>query len=207
MKTSPRGTILAAGAPFAAVLLGLYLAKSAWLAIVLYHAAIVVATGKSEWRETMRQSSSACWNAATLPAVSIAALGGLLLYVLWPRLDATPSGLGKRLAEFGLHGASWYVFAVYYVTVHPVLEEQFWRGRLGAGGNAPDWRDVAFAGYHVLVLRVFITPAWVLACFAALLIASWTWRLLARRFGGLGVSIISHAFADASIITAAALLR
>jgi membrane protease YdiL (CAAX protease family) len=38
------------------------------------------------------------------------------------------------------------------------------------------------------------------------MLASWLWRLAARRFGGLGVPLASHAVADAAIATAATII-
>ena len=40
---------------------------------------------------------------------------------------------------------------MYYATVHPVLEEIFWRGYLSRAHRSPVVTDVAFAGYHVVV--------------------------------------------------------
>ena len=92
-------------------------------------------------------------------------------------------------------------------TVHPVLEELFWRGgRAGARRPVPDWRDVAFAGYHVPVLWFFVGPGWVALSFVVLAAGSWLWRLADHRFGGLGVPLVSHAAADLSIMVAATLI-
>ena len=60
--------------------------------------------------------------------------------------------------------------------------------------------DVAFAGYHVLVLCIFIKLPWVLVSFGVLWFASWSWRQLVARYSGLGVAIASHAAADLSVI-------
>jgi hypothetical protein len=63
--------------------------------------------------------------------------------------------------------------------------------------------DVAFAGYHVLVLCMFIKLPWALVSFGVLLFAAWSWRQLAARYSGLGVAIASHAVADLSVIAVA----
>jgi hypothetical protein len=199
-------SMAAALVPYAAVATGLFVLRSAWAAILLYHLGIVVVLSVTGWRSPLLRAQSG-WRWFALPAAVTAALAGAGLYLLWPYIDATGAGLDARLREFGLGGASWLLFAVYYSTVHPVLEELFWRGGGdGARRPAPDWRDVAFAGYHVPVLWFFVGPVWVAVSFFALAAASWLWRLAAHRFGGLGVPLVSHAAADLSIMVAAMLI-
>jgi membrane protease YdiL (CAAX protease family) len=198
--------ILAAAVPYAAVAIGLYAARSAWATILLYHVGIVLVLAATDWRRRLGLARSG-WRGGVAALTAAGAVGGgVALYVLWPYIDATPQGLGRALSDFGLTGAGWLTFAIYYSTVHPFLEELFWRGDRAEGSGAPNWRDAAFAGYHVPVLRFFIGPAWIVISFVVLLLAAWLWRLAARRFGGLGVPLLSHAIADVSIITAATLL-
>jgi membrane protease YdiL (CAAX protease family) len=195
--------IIAAAIPYVAVAVGLYAARSAWAAILLYHLGIVAALSISGWREPLRLAVSGWGLGAAAACAAVTALAGTALYLLWPYVDATPAGLGRRLLDFDLGGSSWLLFAAYYSTVHPFLEELFWRGDPGGDGKASLWRDAAFAGYHVPVLWFFIDPAWIVAVFVILTAASWMWRWTTRRFGGLGVPLVSHAVADISIVVAA----
>jgi hypothetical protein len=198
--------VLAAAVPFVSVAMGLYAAGSAWLAILLYHAGVVVVLTLEGWRDPLRRARGG-WRVGIAAAAAVAcAAAGPALYLLWPYLDATPGGLQARLADFGFCRRSWIVFAVYYATVHPFLEELFWRGRGRVDTIGPNWQDAAFAGYHMLVLPYFIGPAWVGVCFGVLLLASWMWRVAARRFGGLGVPLFSHAVADVAVVSAATLI-
>jgi hypothetical protein len=199
-------SIVAAAVPYAAVAAGLYAAGSAWAAIILYHIGVVVVLSVTGWREPLRRAASGWHPGAAAGLAAVTALAGAALYVLWPFVDATPDGLGPRLAEFGLDGWSWALFAVYYSTIHPVMEELFWRGHRGGGGGASLWRDAAFAGYHVPVLWFFIGPGWIALTFVILAAASFAWRLAAGRFGGLGVPLVSHAAADISIVLAATII-
>jgi membrane protease YdiL (CAAX protease family) len=131
------------------------------------------------------------------------AAGGFLPALLWDTISREHMDLTKALTRLHLSGLSWWVFAAYYVTVHPVLEEIFWRGFIPGTGRLPAVSDVAFAGYHVLVLCIFIKLPWVLLSFGVLLFASWFWRQLVERCSGLGVAIASHAAAGLSVVAAA----
>jgi hypothetical protein len=194
---------LAMAIPYAAVLLGLYVLRSAWVAILLYHAGMVILLrfgGQEGPLKAVRQGWSA--PAAAFTGIVCAACG-LLLALLWRTMAREHMNLGETLASFRLSGLSWWVFAVYYVTVHPALEEIYWRGYLPRAHRFPVVADFAFAGYHVLVLCIFITLPWVLVSFGVLLFAAWSWRQLVARYAGLGIAIAGHAAADLSIVVAA----
>lgn len=143
------------------------------------------------------------WSAPAAVVIGIVfAAGGLLLVLLWGTISREHVDLAETLKGFQLSGFNWWVFMAYYVTVHPVLEEIFWRGYLPRAHRYPVVSDIAFAGYHVVVLIIFIKLPWALVSFGALLFASWCWRQLTARFSGLGVAIASHAVADLSIMAA-----
>jgi len=196
-------SIVTAVIPFAAVVVGLFVAHSAWAAILLYHAGILIVLFTGGRRRVVLKAAKGWCTAAGVAGAVTGACAGIALYVLWPYIDATNGGLRFLLSRFGLTGFSWIVFAVYYATVHPLLEELHWRGNDLATGRGPSWMDAAFAGYHVLVLQYFIGPFWIGVSFLVLFLVSWLWRTLAGRFGGLAVPLLSHAVADASIIIAA----
>jgi hypothetical protein len=197
--------IIRAAIPYAAVAAGLFFARSAWTAILLYHAGIVVLLAADRPRERIGETGRGLCVVAAAAGVVVGGCAGILLWSLWPYINSTTDGLGAVLSRFGLSGASWAVFAVYYATVHPFLEELHWRVDAPAG-SVPSWWDAGFAGYHVLVLHYFITPLWIGVAFVVLLLTSWLWRLAARRFGGLAVPLLSHAAADASIVLAASFI-
>lgn len=147
------------------------------------------------------------WSArAAAPASAAAAMGGGLVYVLWPYAGLETAGLAEVLARLGLGGTSWWVFGAYFVGVHPLLEELTWRCYLARAQRGPHWIDALFAGYHVPVLILFLKPPWILPGFAVLALAAWGWRIIARWTGGLGVAVISHAAANASIFLVATVI-
>ena len=130
------------------------------------------------------------------------ALSGLVLYFLWPLLKLDVIVFADKLAEFGIHGQLWTVFIPYYILFTPWLEEYYWRGILGSGKKFPDMSDLLFAGYHILVLFLFIKPVWVMLIFIILVFSAWIWRLIKIKFNGLLIPFISHLLADMSIIFA-----
>jgi hypothetical protein len=187
--------------PYAAVLIGLHALHSAWSAVLIYHAAIVplVLRNRSAWR-----SVRSGWPPAAGIGLSLlCAAGGPVLILLWPWMARDPHGLQAVLQEIGLVETPWILFCIYYGSVHPLLEEVFWRGCLASPARGPAAADLWFAGYHGLVLPLFMKTAWVAVTLVVLALASWAWRTLSRRYGGLAIPVISHALAGAGIIAAA----
>ncbi|MBN1670588.1 MAG: CPBP family intramembrane metalloprotease [Kiritimatiellae bacterium] len=193
-------------APYAAVLIGLYGLRSAWCSILLYHLGIVACLLAARERHMLREALAGF---AALPLVALGAgclLAGPLVYVLWPVMELRHGGLAGWLAEYGLAGRSWPVFMVYFAFVHAWLEELFWRGFLRRPGAGVSALDMAFAGYHILVLRLVIRMPWPLVAFAVLAGAAWTWRRITGKYGGLAVPLITHVVADISVMLAAHVL-
>ena len=89
---------------------------------------------------------------------------------------------------------------IYFSTVQPILEELYWRGFLGNSQKCFSWVDLAFAGYHILVLAWFIKTGWLVVAFIVLTVAGCVWRYTAARLGGLAVVLVSHIVADVSIV-------
>jgi hypothetical protein len=85
----------------------------------------------------------------------------------------------------------------------PWITEWYWRGVLGSESRLPVASDVAFAGYHAVVLVAFIPGYWAVLTAATLTGAAWLWRQLAARAGGLLVPVATHLLADLSVIVTA----
>ncbi len=191
---------------YVVVFVGLYIFKNAWTAILLYHLGIVLLLIIGS-RKNLIKSIFAGWDLTVgLIAVAVCALSGPAILVCWEYMRLDQSALGTVLGNFGLHGWSWYLFIIYFATVQPLLEELYWRRFPGRSRKWPCFTDLAFAGYHILVLVWFIKWPWVTAAFVVLVMAGWTWRRIMHRFGGLAVPILSHIAADISIVTAVGLL-
>jgi hypothetical protein len=194
--------------PYPVVGLALLLTSSGWLAMLAYHLTIVaVLCVSGGWREPvalLRRGWRPWWLLALVVGVGFGS--GVLLFVLWPLLGialAAPA----IWAAFGLAGLGRSLFVAYFIAVNPVLEESYWRGYLGSPLLRPTLSDLAFAGYHLLVLQSLLAWYWLLLIFLVLAGAAWFWRQLARLVGGLGLPLASHLSADAAVLTALLLLR
>jgi len=189
-------SILWALLPYVATFVGVYLVDQAILAVALYHLGI----------------GFCCWRKRANPLHSLKGLDvkwGLgfgvlclttapLIYFLWPWMVRDGVVLAELLGRWHLTGPLAIVFCLYSVTLHPALEETFWRSLL------PDhWIcDLLFAGFHVLVLACLVEALWLPLVFIVLSSVAWIWRWMVKRFQGLGVPFVSHALADLGVVIA-----
>jgi hypothetical protein len=198
--------VLRMGLPYASVWIGLHGLHSAWSAVGLYHLGIVATLFADRFRPRAALPD-AFRNRLALPTIVACAACGPVLLLLWPVIARADATLGSTLSRYGLSGGSWWLFAGYYATVHPVLEEALWRGRLLSSHTALAPSDIAFAGYHLLVLPLFVTWPWVIVSGIILTATAWAWRVITLHTGGLAVPITAHLVADIGVILAASLLR
>ena len=145
------------------------------------------------------------WSIATI-SIMTAVMIFPFIFVSWEYMRLGKVNLDVTLTSFGLHGSSWLLFMIYFSTVQPFLEEIYWRGYLRTGPRYIAWTDLAFAGYHLLVLARFIKAPWLLAAFLVLTLVACLWRHIASRLDGLLVPLLSHAVADASIVAVTCVL-
>lgn len=193
--------LLRGSIPYAAVLIGLYWLKSGWAALVLYHAGIAAWLGASGFLPEKHVWGG--WKTACLFGAGGLAAGPALV-LIWPLARLPKAEMGGLLSGFGLTGWSLAVFAAYYATIHPLLEEAFWRFEPATA--AEGWaEDALLAGYHLLVLRFFLKPAFLPPVFLVLLCSGAAWRRIIRG-GGKTEAVLSHAAGDAATMAAAIFL-
>lgn len=172
--------------------------RSAWATILVYHALILLLSGRS-LRDVTRG-----WSARLALAVAVPCLlAGPLTLLLLPAMVRTP--VGEWLASYGLSGWALFLMVPYYGLVHPVLEQAHW-GPLRARHGLALPASAMFAGYHGLVLSTLMEPVWIAVCIAVLFASSLAWTAIHRRTGGLIVPALSHTAADAGMIVSALLL-
>lgn len=190
--------------PYISVSIGLYVLNNAWAAMAGYllGMTIFLALLRPPLRRADRTLDGPTkWQLAGMIAACL--LSGPAVCLLWPRLARFPAGeLAAALAGWGLSAQAWPLFAACMVLATPVLEEIYWRAWLGRAGRpemeAPFW----FAGYHLLVLFPLLRPEWLVAPFAALVLAGWWWGRLLRYRRGLAWAVLCHLAADASVLLA-----
>jgi membrane protease YdiL (CAAX protease family) len=201
MKKTTSLKLFSVAVPYAAVLVGLYLLKNAWITIGLYHipiALFLIAGDRKSLLKNIRTGSN-----PTIAAVSIIlpVMVFPIIFFFWKYMQLEKVSLDTTLADFGLHGSSWFFFMIYFSIIQPFLEELYWRGYLQSNHRIFSWTDFAFAGYHMLVLGLFIKPSWLVIAFIVLTAAAWIWRYIADKLGGLAVPLLSHMAADITIVT------
>jgi hypothetical protein len=185
--------------PYGAVLAGLYGFHNAWATVLLYYAGILAVVLP---RRRAMAAAFRGWNrGAALALALFGVAGGALLYILWPWLDRS-GAVASRVAAMGLEGTAWPVFLVYFALLNPWLEESLWRGHFAVTAPGLHPVDLLFAGYHALVVGLFLPWAWALAAAAACALASWLWRRAAVRHRGILVPVLSHLAVDVTAAVA-----
>jgi Type II CAAX prenyl endopeptidase Rce1-like len=187
--------------PYFAVWAGLFLFKSAWLAIIGFHASILLGLSGVLPKipvNILFKGKSFQW---VLINVLLCSASGIGLYFLWGRLDIAPD-LSAQLVSLGLTSSSWFAFITYFTLVNPCMEEYFWRGVLGSNSKKLYIGDLVYAGYHAIILWGRVNPFSILLVLVVLTSAGWFWRQLAREEDGLFAAVLGHMLADFSILMA-----
>ena len=188
--------------PYIAVILGLNVFKSAWVAIGIYYFGIIIFIA-FDGQTSLLKSFFHGWNLlAALACMAACGFTGVIVFLLWPIAKLERINLSDTLSEYGLSGAGCYFFVLAVLILNPVFEELFWRGYLENKSQRPAWIDAAFAGYHVLALVIVINLPVTFLAFIALCTGSWGLRFVKARLGGLAVPYLAHLAAYASIIAA-----
>jgi hypothetical protein len=188
--------------PYIAVVVGLYLFSSAWLSLLLYHGLMLVYIIFDRMKNVPVKRRKINIR-RTIFLSAICSFAGVLAYLLWGLVRKDNIELEIRLAGYGLSGVGKYIFILYFSTVHPFLEEVFWRIKLNDSTRVLSFNDLAFAGYHLLVVSLFIKIPFVIISFIGLIIISAVWRAVYRKYGDVITLFASHAAADMSIIVVA----
>jgi len=184
---------------YLAVWAGLFLFKSAWLTLIGFHVAILLALAVIRPDipiNILFKSKSPQW---ILKSVLFCSTSGIGLYLLWD-VFGVANDLPVQLQSIGLNSSSWFAFIAYFALVNPWAEEYFWRGVLGSGAKKLTVMDVVFAGYHALVLWGRVHPLSILFAVIILTSAGWFWRQSSREDEGLLSSVLGHMVADFSIL-------
>lgn len=183
--------------PYAAVYVGMVTLQSAWGALLGFHLALLPALTRN-WAQAPLRLLPVSWRLTTLVALT-GLVAGLGLWWLWPSLGIQ-ADYPARVAALGLSGFIWLPFMAYFTLVNPLLEEAYWRGLLGSPSYFLRPVDFLFAGYHLLILALFVHWPFLLLAVGILALASWFWRQVSRSTGSLLPVVLAHALADLSIL-------
>ena len=164
--------------PYVSVLIGLYVLGNAWIAIGLYHLGITVFLVTDSRSITLKKLRSGWNSTAAVFGIVMSVMIISMIYIFWRYMYLDNTSLNRALGNLGLRGTSWFFFMLYFSTVQPVLEELYWRGYLGSNDLHITWADLAFSGYHILVLAPFIKLPWLVIVFLILTAAAYIWRYI-----------------------------
>jgi hypothetical protein len=186
--------------PYIAVVAVVHLFNNAWLALLGFHASILIMLAVIRPNTPINiliKSKSPKW---VLLSVLVCSTSGFGLYLLWDLFGIAPN-MPARLVSMGLNSsASWLAFITYLSLVNPLIEEYFWRGVLGSNSKKPYIGDAVYAGYHALVLWGKVYPVMILSAFIVLTSVGWFWRQISREDEGLLAAVLGHIVADFSIL-------
>ena len=192
--------------PYIAVVAGVHLFNNAWLALLGFHASILIMLAIVRPNipvSVLFKSKSPKW---ILISVLVCGTSGIGLYLLWNMFAIAPD-LPAQLGTMGLSSStSWLAFIAYFSLVNPLIEEYFWRGYLGSNSKKLYLGDAVYAGYHALVLWGKVHPLIILLALMILTSVGWFWRQISREDEGLLAAVLGHMAADFSILFAVYLI-
>lgn len=188
--------------PYLAVLLGVFLLKNGFLAVLLYHLILLLCIVGVSGLQTFGRLAKG-WNRTLGPVMCLAGLvPGAVILLFWPLARQEQADLAKMLALLNLDDRWFIAFAAYACLLNPILEESFWRGAFNNPSLLPAPVDALFSGYHALVVIPVLKAPYVVLLFLAMLTVGWLLRTLARLTGGLLIPLLTHTIADIAILCA-----
>ena len=187
--------------PYLAVWVGLFFFKNAWVTLLGFHLAILLALVYLRPTLPLHVFFKTAKTKHVLSSILICSLSGLGLYFLWDVFGITDD-LHEQLALIGLDKTTWFGFIAYFSLVNPFLEEYFWRGTLGNDSRQVTVTDLIYAGYHVLVTWNKTHLLSMLFMVFVLTFAGWFWRQVYRRDESLLAPLLGHMAADLFILMA-----
>lgn len=188
--------------PYLAVLLGVFLLKNGFLAVLVYHLVLLLCIVKIDGVKPFRLLLKG-WNSVLGPLMCLGGVvPGVVILYLWPIARQEHADLAQLFALLNLDDRWFTAFAVYACLVNPFLEESFWRGCFNNRSWLPAPIDALFSGYHALVVIPVLSAPFVVLLFLAMLVVGWLLRTLRRLTGGLLIPLLTHLIADIAILYA-----
>jgi len=186
---------------YLAVGLGLFVFHSAWGALLGFHAAIIASLIIARPNlpvGILLKNTHKKWIVLSL---ILTGTSGIILYVLWGWFRVADN-LPAQLEALGLTRSTWPAFIAYFAVVNPFVEEYFWRGYLAHPTQGLYGSDLAYAGFHALILIGRVPINSIVFALFMLTLAGWFWRQIAREDRGLLSPVLGHMAADFTILLA-----
>ncbi len=161
--------------PYLAVWVGLFFFKSAWVTLLGFHLAILLALVYLHPTLPLHVFFKTAKTKHVLSSILICSLSGFGLYFLWD-VFGIADDLHEQLASIGLDKTTWFGFIAYFSLVNPFVEEYFWRGTLESDSRQVTIGDLVYAGYDVLVVWNKTHLLSLLFMVFVLTSAGWFWR-------------------------------
>lgn len=184
-------------APFFAIGLGWLMLRNPWITTVLFHGSMAAALwiNRKQWQAgKLNQGWRGTWLVAAILSTA------LFAWWLFRRQDRFVAELLNKGADYGLAGPGIMLLAVYFCLANPLLEEAFWRGLFNASKLHPVTSDLAYGGFHYLILCPFVQWKDAVLAVTGLVGIGYCWRLLSNRLGGQAVAVVWHALGDVTVI-------
>jgi hypothetical protein len=178
-------------APYFAVGVFWALFQNAWLAIISYHAQIVI------WNHKNIKADRFVINKLSVGLVILSALTGVFLYFMFTYI--TDKDISGWFLKYKISNFSIYFLIPYFGIVHPFLEQKHWKEIR----ETTVFAHIAFAGYHAVVLVTLLKIEWVFVSLGVLLSISLLWKIVYDNNNSDSANILSHILADSGIILAA----
>jgi membrane protease YdiL (CAAX protease family) len=185
--------------PYLAVGIGVFWFRNAWIALLGFHAAIILTLwlARSQFPlKTLFKSNNIRW---VLLSILLSGSGGVFLYLFWTSFGIT-GDLSAHITALGLDSSTWIPFIAYFSLVNPFVEEYFWRGYLGSPTKSLSPSDFIYAGFHAMILAGNVKVLSILYSLIVLVLAGWFWRQVAREDRGLLAPVLGHMAVDFTIL-------
>jgi membrane protease YdiL (CAAX protease family) len=189
--------------PWLVLSLGMHFFRSILWSFFLYHGCCLLPA--IIWRRKSWQKHLILPTVRQIALVAtVGAAFGLVTWALHGLIGGFVLDRPRALTAMTTRGfqISWLLpLSIYFMTVNPVVEELFWRGvvlndlcdRETKMFSAPYiWTNLSFAAWHLLVVRLFVTP--LLNVLAVVIVAAVGFFLswLYRRTGSVILPILWH---------------
>jgi membrane protease YdiL (CAAX protease family) len=202
---SPLTLLLWGLAPWPVVWLALEVFHSAVLAFVFYHGVCLV--GIFSLRNLPKTSTSVLttpipWRNLFMGALA-ANTAAIILYKfvgqsIFPAEEVVP-----KLTQLGVTQANFWLVALYFIFINPLIEERFWRGsilryweKILVPAQAVFLSGAFFAAWHFLPTRLFVPSLpWLIFGLASILSLGVGMGYIVQKTGRLTEAIFLHAFA------------